>query len=1150
MGDTKILIYEASFSFLKTACSVRLPGRSWREVRMLQRTVEDCITSMTCDSVLSGIVESLTCRNRVLELSNKLELTNDPNLRTAIRADEERIASFLVSILSSKSDEETVLRLEGDSAQQFLDVVQETLDKGFIVAKEHTKMARRIIRKLSVLCDKLPSSLFIVGVTEQDEHPTFWGGFGDIYRASYGNQRVALKRMRHFQPGSDVRRMRLKFCREALVWKDLHHPHILPFLGIDADSFPLFLCMVSPWMMHGTVLNYLKTHCHANLDKLLYEIAQGLEYLHSRNVVHGDLRGTNILIKEDWSACLADFGLSILSDTTSTASTNRGGSTYWMAPELLDPDRFGIKFARTAATDVYAFGCVCVELYTKRPPFSNVSETAALFKILSGERPERPSGPPAMSDTLWRHVTECWAENPATRPSTQSIVQAITWPPTDLKHSRLQLRFGPHPVKDSFPPDVIPTAKVTTQPDTSSSIPFSTDDELEKDLLLQPNGIVSNGPHSPRFLHLLSVLADGGIGTAEYVGVEHQWLEVQLQDGPLMNPEAKGLTVHFGTETLPVWQAIKSQEAPPVDAKATSLSPVSRRRSLLSITAVEDSDVTGRPGIPVGLVAEASTGYESSGLLLMQSQATDVTSPDSDLPYLSSSKTPFDPDLPSSTSLIYADDGTTRKGSRAQAMEESSEARILHGDLPGVPVKHFELVITKFVQDPVAGMLSHDHSPEDAEYDTDRHLVGATIDVLVEKMTPHDSIVDHAFSAVFFLTFRLFSSPIELVNTIIRRYSLFEFPPDGISNEDVQLWQQRKGIPVRLRVSNFIKMWVKIYWQPGVDDPALEPLAVFARDRLAVVFSGPAQRIQEWVDLRRMAAKLVMRTQAHGISINPPIAANPPISATPIGEIPRSSMTKALLANLRSKNFGAITITDFDPLELARQLTIMECNLYCAIQPEEVLETGQDGAKPPLNVKAISSLSTAITGWVAENILGEPGTKKRTHLVKFFIKVADWCTSLHNDSTSLAMLAALDSVAISRLHQTWLGLPQKNKSQMNALRRLADHSRNYPEYRSKLDNTAPPAVPFLGLYLTDVAFCRKGDPSHRPSPMNPNKKLLNFNKYRKLARIVQDMQRFQVPYQLQAIPEVQIYLNYCFENSRHGDRQALYRRRPLTTQQQ
>jgi son of sevenless len=96
--------------------------------------------------------------------------------------------------------------------------------------------------------------------------------------------------------------------------------------------------------------------------------------------------------------------------------------------------------------------------------------------------------------------------------------------------------------------------------------------------------------------------------------------------------------------------------------------------------------------------------------------------------------------------------------------------------------------------------------------------------------------------------------------------------------------------------------------------------------------------------------------------------------------------------------------------------------------------------------------------------------------------------------------------------------------------------------------------------LTDVTFCREGNPNYRASPANPNKKLLNFNKYHKLARIVQgkqtecsvcilpnlllDMQRFQVPYNLKEIPEVQEYLNGAFENAKHhGDLQDLYRRR-------
>ncbi|KAJ7607401.1 kinase-like domain-containing protein, partial [Roridomyces roridus] len=206
-------------------------------------------------------------------------------------------------------------------------------------------------------------------------------------------------------------------CREALVWKDLIHPNILPFIGIDRDTFSSSLCMVSPWMVNGTVLQYLQDHGRVNVDRLLSEIAEGIQYLHSRHIVHGDLRGANILIKEDWVACLADFGLSSFTDATSkTHTSHRAGSVYWMAPELIDPDRFGLKFVRTTASDVYAFGCVCFELYTGRPPFSELSETAAMFRIISGERARRPEGTPCMSDNLWNTVAEYWAAQPSSRP--------------------------------------------------------------------------------------------------------------------------------------------------------------------------------------------------------------------------------------------------------------------------------------------------------------------------------------------------------------------------------------------------------------------------------------------------------------------------------------------------------------------------------------------------------------------------------------------------------------------------------------------------------------------------------------------------------------------------------------------------------------
>ncbi|KAJ7483794.1 kinase-like domain-containing protein, partial [Mycena galericulata] len=187
-------------------------------------------------------------------------------------------------------------------------------------------------------------------------------------------------------------------CKEALVWQGLRHQFILPFLGIDRRTFPSAFCLVAPWMKNGTVLKYLKERGLEEVNRLFLEIAQGLEYLHSKNIVHGDLRGSNILISDDFHACLADFGLATtvsISDTEATTysptSSKHAGSVRWFAPELISPQQFGCeKFVRTPATDVYAFACVCVELHTGNPPFSESVDAAAMLKVIAGERPQRP----------------------------------------------------------------------------------------------------------------------------------------------------------------------------------------------------------------------------------------------------------------------------------------------------------------------------------------------------------------------------------------------------------------------------------------------------------------------------------------------------------------------------------------------------------------------------------------------------------------------------------------------------------------------------------------------------------------------------------------------------------------------------------------
>ncbi|KAJ6550285.1 kinase-like domain-containing protein [Mycena capillaripes] len=245
-------------------------------------------------------------------------------------------------------------------------------------------------------------------------------------RTSADLEIVALKHIRIFQSDTECesRRIRQRFCREALVWQTLQHEYMLPLIGIDRETFPMSFCMVSPFMKHGTVLRYLTQNRWADVDKLLLQVAEGLGYLHSMNIVHGDLRGTNILVSDDLKACLADFGLSsiIAASTTDTSSTNRAGSIRWQAPELIRPGAFGCnRYVRTTASDIYAFACVCLELHTGCPPFLDIVQDATvIFEVIAGKRPARPET--SMSVGLWALVTTAWAQNFSDRPDIETII--------------------------------------------------------------------------------------------------------------------------------------------------------------------------------------------------------------------------------------------------------------------------------------------------------------------------------------------------------------------------------------------------------------------------------------------------------------------------------------------------------------------------------------------------------------------------------------------------------------------------------------------------------------------------------------------------------------------------------------------------------
>ncbi|KAI0080923.1 kinase-like protein, partial [Panus rudis PR-1116 ss-1] len=285
----------------------------------------------------------------------------------------------------------------------------------------------KVLLDLSLDYDVIPSSLILKRVELTDRHSIGHGSSGDIYKATLDQQPIALKRLRVFS--SNLSRVKQEFLHEGLVWRNLKHRHILPFLGIDATTFSPVPCMVLPWMPNGSIgnmINNLKAEGKMTSSAIFLEIAQGLAYLHREGVIHADLRGPNILVDSDWGVRIADFGLATLTGMQPDPnSQDSSGNIRWSSPELLDCSAVDggedMTHLPTFASDIYSFACVIIELFTCQIPFAGLTRMQVLIRVpRDGIRPSRPyafnGDGPGMSDALWSLVCRCWAQNPVERP--------------------------------------------------------------------------------------------------------------------------------------------------------------------------------------------------------------------------------------------------------------------------------------------------------------------------------------------------------------------------------------------------------------------------------------------------------------------------------------------------------------------------------------------------------------------------------------------------------------------------------------------------------------------------------------------------------------------------------------------------------------
>merc|ERR1719319_860926 len=372
------------------------------------------------------------------------------------------------------------------------------------------------------------------------------------------------------------------------------------------------------------------------------------------------------------------------------------------------------------------------------------------------------------------------------------------------------------------------------------------------------------------------------------------------------------------------------------------------------------------------------------------------------------------------------------------------------------------------------------------------------------------------FMKTFLTTYRSFSSPTELLDLLIERFhipdpEISDKSEDGDSDvtdkfckmryaQDIKRFRKEYSQPVQFRVLNVLKHWVDQHFYDFSEDTEL-------LHRLTSFLDGiQPKSMRKWVEC---ISKVVQRR----LDIDQ-------LDKEIVFDFDRSPPPVEI--HIRNPEEDWPELLTFHPIEMARQLTLMEFQYYRAVKPSELVDlawTREDKDKRSPNLLRMVRHTTNFTRYLEKTILETDNMEERVAVMKRVLEVMMVLQEHNNFNGVLAITSCLNSSAVHRLISTKDRLEgYLLKALEEATSLVADH---FKQYLDRLRSINPPCVPFFGQYQTNILFLEEGNPDF----LHHSTQLINFSKRRKVAEIISEIQQYQnQPYCLSPYPRLKEFI--------------------------